>query len=111
MMFLAAVSLLGLPGCASYTALPLENLSIEIVPSQSDSSDLLVIGKAFTEADCKRYLDRNVLAEGYQPVQLYLQNNSSKTYIFSLNRLSLSCVSHELVAEKVHTSTVGRAVG
>ena len=72
---------------------------------------ILISAKAFNKSDCKKYLDRDVLKKGYQPVQLYIQNNSDKSYLFSLNRVSLSCARPEEVAEKVHTSTVGRAAG
>ena len=44
-------------------------------------------------------------------MQLYIQNNTKNAYVFSLNHVSLSVARPEVVAEKVHTSTVGRAVG
>jgi hypothetical protein len=104
-----------LSGCASYDASPLNTLSSEMVVSQSqngaESNDILVGAKAFDKADCKKYLDRDVISKGYQPVQLYIQNNSDKDYIFSLNRVSVPSARPEEVADKVHTSTVGRAAG
>lgn len=107
-----AVSLVLLAGCASYRAAPLNSLSSQILPVTTNSKDdVLVIAKAFSKQDCKRYLDRDVIAKGYQPVQIFIQNNSDKHYAFALNRISLSCARPEEVAEKVHTSTVGRATG
>jgi hypothetical protein len=101
-----------LSGCASYNASSLSTLAPEAVfSSLVERQDLVVVAKAFNKADCKRYLDRDVLAEGYQPVQLYIENNGEKDYVFSLNKISLSFARSEEVAEKVHTSTVGRAVG
>jgi hypothetical protein len=101
-----------LAGCASYRAAPLNSLSHEMVPSsETKKSDLIVMAKTFNKADCARYLDRDVIAEGYRPIQLFIQNNSDTRYLFSLNRVSLSCARPEEVAEKVHTSTVGRATG
>jgi len=100
-----------LSGCASYNASSLNTLTSEAVFSSVEKQDLIVVAKTFDPSDCKRYLDRNVIAEGYQPVQLYIENNSDKDYIFSLNRISLPFVRSEEVAKKVHTSTVGRAVG
>src|ERR1700722_1480979 len=102
-----------LTGCASYNATSLRALSSDAVFSSSveQKKDIIVVGKAFNKADCKRYLDRDVLAEGYQPVQLYIENNSEKDYVFSLSKISIPFARPEEVAEKVHTSTVGRAVG
>jgi len=82
-----------------------------IVQNQMKGNDILVVAKAFNKADCQKYLDRDVLSVGYQPVQLYIQNNSDKAFVFISDRVSLTCASAQEVAEKVHTSTVGRAVG
>lgn len=109
---LTACSLALLYGCASYHASPLTSLQSEIIPtSEAQKQDLVVIAKTFNRADCKRYFDRDVIAEGYRPIQLFIQNNSNQKYAFSLNRISLSCARPEEVARTVHTSTVGRAVG
>ena len=75
--------------CASYRASTLSLLSVETLPnSQNVGGELSVIAKAFNKQECKRYLDRDVLAEGYQPIQLYIQNNSEKPYLFTLNRVN-----------------------
>jgi len=100
-------------GCASYKASALANLDAEII-SQSPhtgSSDIMAGAKAFNKSDCKKYLDRDVISEGYQPVQLFIQNGSDKDYVFSLSRISLPTARAEEVAEKVHTNTAGRAAG
>ncbi len=44
-------------------------------------------------------------------MQLFIQNNTNKNLLFSLNRVSLPLARPEEVAKKVHTSTVGRAAG
>ena len=107
-----STALIFLSGCASYNATALNTLSSEaVISSWSEKKDVLVVARAFNRAECKKYLDRDVLARGYQPVQLYIENNSDRNYIFSLNRVSLSVARPEEVAEKVHTSTVGRAAG
>ena len=99
-----------LTGCASYNATALSNLSPDLFRNSSSKS-IGVAAKTFTRADCKRYLDRDVISKGYQPVQLFIQNNTEKNFSFSLNRISLPHATPEEVAEKVHTSTVGRAAG
>lgn len=110
-----AMVLVLLSGCASYSASPLRSLSSEVIISQSlngtRGNDVFVEAKAFTEAECEKHLDRDVIAEGYQPIQVYIENNSDKDYCFALNRMSLSSATAEEVADKVHTSTVGRATG
>lgn len=102
-----------LSGCASYRAAPLSNLSSEVVYSTQTpkNNDILVTARAFDKVDCKRYLDRNVISRGYQPIQLYIQNNSDHRYSFALNRIDLPYARQDEVARKVHTSTVGRVLG
>lgn len=102
-----------LSGCASYKAAPLSSLSSEAVYSSSSkkSSDIFIAAKTFDKTDCKRYLDRDVISKGYQPIQLYIQNNSDRSYSFSLSRIDLPFARQEEVADKVHTSTIGRILG
>ncbi|MBX3718125.1 MAG: hypothetical protein KF898_00575 [Parachlamydiales bacterium] len=108
-----ALSIALLSGCASYNAAPLNNLSSDVMHSsyEAKNSDVVVTAKAYDKLDCKRYLDRDVIAKGYQPIQLYIQNNSDRSYSFSLNRIDLPYARQEEVAGKVHTSTVGRILG
>jgi len=104
--------LIFLSGCASYNASPLNSFTSDMIishePNGMGTSDISVGAKVFNKADCKKYLDRDVIAKGYQPIQLYIQNSSDKDYIFSLNRISMSSARPEEVAEKVHTNTAGR---
>jgi hypothetical protein len=101
---------LALTSCASYRASPLTPPVSSITTSPKEK-EISVVSKAFTKRDCQTFFDRDVIAEGYQPVQIYIQNNSDKKYLFSLDRLSLPIARAEEVAEKVHTSTIGRIVG
>lgn len=108
---LLAASLL-LAGCANYTASTLSNLEPALVVSeQTSSAPLQVAAKTFNRADCKQYLDRDVISKGFQPVQLYIKNNSEKNYVFSLSRIDLPLANPQDVANRVHTSTIGRIVG
>lgn len=110
---LLSISSLALTSCASYRAASLSNLSPDMVVMTKRNQDdaVTVCAKTFDSQDCKKYLDRNVIENGYYPVQLYIENNSDKDYLFSLSRVSLPCARPEEVAERVHTSTAGRAVG
>lgn len=110
---LFAIPVFILSGCASYSASPLSVLSYEMIQTAhlSGEGNILITAKAFSKSDCKRHLDRDVIGKGYQPIQLYIQNNSDKNYTLSLNRINMTCARPEEVADKVHTSTVGRAAG
>lgn len=113
-ILISSTAALLLSGCASYNAATLNCLSSEVFSNASTSASktgVVVAAKAFNKVDCRRYFDRDILKKGYQPVQLYIQNNSDKSYSFSLNRISLPCARSEEVAEKVHTSTIGRILG
>lgn len=103
--------LLSVTSCASYSASPLCNPSPDLIHTATGNDGIIAVSKTFSKEDCNRFLDRDVISEGYQPVQLYIQNDSNKSYIFSLNRISLPTARPEEVAEKVHTSTAGRAAG
>lgn len=110
---LLSIALL-LAGCASYNAASLNSFSSEIFSQSSTpatKAGVVIAARAFNAVDCRRYFDRDVLKKGYQPVQLHIQNNSDKSYLFSLNSISLPCARSEEVAEKVHTCTIGRILG
>jgi hypothetical protein len=110
------IAMLLLSGCASYQASSLSSMASEVVLKKQsistlDHNDIIVCAKAFDPADCMKYLDRDVISQGFQPIQIYIQNNSNKDYSFSLGQITLPVASSESVAEKVHTNTVGRVVG
>ncbi len=111
----ASALLILMTSCASYTASPLSSLSSELGLFQSSDgtikNDLFITARAFNRADCKRFLDRDVIAEGYQPVQLFIHNSSDKEFLFALDRVGVSLARSEEVADRVHTSTIGRAAG
>jgi len=96
-------------GCASYKAVSLPPLQPEFAPYVEENDGVIVACKAFSKADCKRYLDRDVISKGYQPVQVTVKNETKKYVVFSEQGVSLPCVPAEEVAQKVHTNTAGRA--
>ena len=98
-------------GCASYSASSLTALNPDLVKEYDGAEGVAIGCKSFNHEDCKTYLDRDVLKEGYQPVQLTFHNKTDKNYVFSTDKVSLPCVAPEVVAEGVHTSTAGRAAG
>ncbi len=108
---LGLASALLLTGCASYQSNSLSALDPAYVRNYPEVDGVMVGCKAYTKDDCYTYLDRDVLAKGYQPIQLTFQNTTDKHYIFSTNEISVPCASPEEVADSVHTSTAGRVIG
>jgi len=106
-VFFIAVSLMG---CAHYQATSLTPISIK-TSDETPTHGILVAAKAFTKAESIRYLDRDLMRKGYQPIQLSIENISDKTYMFSTSRVHLALASPEEVAQKAHTSTLGRITG
>lgn len=109
LLYVASLALFS--GCASYQAVSLNSLNQEYLNEMTEEPGLLVGAKAFNKLDCKNYLDRDVISEGYQPVQIMIRNNSNKTWLFSLNNVNIPIAHAQDVAQKVHTSTIGRAAG
>lgn len=101
-------ALILLTGCANYNASTLSMLSTENAIQSVQESQVLISWKAYDKEDCKKYLDRNVLAKGYLPVQLTIRNNSSDPMYLSSNNFNIPVSSSIEVADKVHTSTGGR---
>jgi len=106
--FIALCALLTLlSGCASYKTTPLRKLPIAVSQEESISFEY----HALNRKDCRKYLDRNVIAQGYQPIHLTITNNSDRYLHLSLSDFSLTCVDPHMVAKSVHTSTAARAAG
>ena len=95
-----------LSACTRYEASALSSIEL-----QQTTEELNVAAKAFSKADCRYYLDRDVLQKGYQPVQLYIENGSGKSYLISLARVGLPVASAEEVSRKMHSSTLARIAG
>lgn len=99
-----------LAGCASYQANDLAALDPYVVRNYPEMEGVHIGCKAFSKSDCVTYLGRNVLAKGYQPIQLTFHNTTDKTYIFSSKEISIPCTNAQEVAQSVYTSTLGRIV-
>jgi hypothetical protein len=94
-------------GCAKYRAKPLKKLFTPAFQEQTISFDYHILNKQ----ECKKYLDRDVMSKGYQPIHLTIVNNSNRYLNLSLDNFSLLCISPSTVAKSVHFSTAGRAAG
>ncbi len=110
LLAISILSLLGLSGCARYKAKPLNKLFTN-TSKQHTHQCICFNHYAFTRSDCKTHLDRNVIAEGYQPVQIEITNNSNHSLRLSADSFPFPIASPETIARLVHTDTVGRSVG
>ncbi len=99
-----------LTGCANYKADQLTMLSEETAVKSVPNKEVSVSWKTFDKTDCKTYLGRNVISEGYVPVQLTVRNNSSDPMYLNPNNFSVTVAPYAEVANKVHTSTAGRVI-
>jgi len=99
---------LAFTSCAKYESASLETITTEFAPLTEQVDDVAIACKALSKQDCKRYLGRDLIKKGYQPVQITVNNQSNKYLLFSPNSISLPCASAEAVASKVHTSTAAR---
>lgn len=101
------ISILGIAGCARYQARPLDRLA-HAIPEINQENTISYSYRIFNNRDCKRYLDRDVLAKGYQPIHITITNNTNHSYNLSLKNFNIACIDPQEVANKVHTSTAKR---
>ena len=104
---LMGITLIGLSGCAKYKAQSLHAL----ITSPKVDKSLSFEYKIFTVDDCKKYLGRNVIAKGYQPIHITFVNNTNRYITISHKNFSFPCARVQEVAEAVHTNTTARAIG
>jgi hypothetical protein len=110
-LVLSIIIIVTLSGCASYKARPLKPIDTVESSPFLDTKAVSFSYRVFDKKDCRKYLDRDVLKQGYQPVHIRLTNSSEKPVYFSRKSISLPTVDAYEVAHKVHTNTAGRAVG
>ena len=97
-------------GCAHYRAAKLTSFGSGHVKDYSAIEGVSIGCLVFSKTDCLDYLDRDLVAKGYQPILLTFHNKTDQHYLFSTAGISLPCVKPEEVAEIAHTSTFGRVI-
>ncbi len=97
--------------CAKYQAEPLDKQMGMYMGNTYTHHGVTVTVKAYNKADCMHYLGRDLLAQGFQPIQITVQNDTNRNMLISKDSISLSLSSDKAVASSVETSTVGRATG
>lgn len=96
------------PNCARYNPLPLNRLFSAVVDPVGTISFSY---KLFNYSDCIQYLGRDILKEGYQPVQITFVNNTNRYLRIAEDSFSFSCAPAEVISPMVHFSVVGRVLG
>ena len=76
-----------------------------------DKRQISLTTKALSHDESKALLGRDILDRGYQPVQLIIQNNSSRTYAIPKEKISLPTVPADTIALKVMKTALPRAIG
>ncbi len=108
-LFFVVAGLACLAGCARYKAEPLGKAVVHGVAAPK--SRVSFAYHVFTKNDCKRYLGRDALAKGYQPILITITNNTRQYFRFSRDKISLPTVPTVKVARHMHTKTLERSMG
>jgi|GEM_PF-1332559 len=104
------LSLFIISGCAKYSPRPL------LVPSscsqnvKENKKSINVRAMALSDSDCKYYFSRRVISKGYQPVQLYIKNDSERTYALDYRDINMKLENNYAVAKKLHLNDLQRFV-
>jgi len=105
-------------GCAKYSARPLDRLvKVDSVYTDKNGNDgdaqkrISMSYKIFNKGDCIKSLDRDVIAKGYQPIQISVRNDSDRYIRLCKSNIDMPLVSAGEVGRRVHTSTLTRVIG
>lgn len=109
-LFLICITLYSflLSSCSGYHACALSPM--DTMPKYS-TKGFEITAKAFSGRDAKKYLGHNVLAKGYQPIQILLANHTEDPYLFTPEGLSLPTATAQEVANCVHESVILKVIG
>ncbi len=105
---LGIIVLLGASGCAHYKGRPLMRLATPT--AQNSTKSISFAYHQFNANDCKVFFDRNILAKGYQPIHIAINNNTKRHLNLFKSNISLPCTPAEDVAQTLHTNTMNRVL-
>lgn len=108
---LLLIPLMLLAGCASYEASMLTSLPVQSAVQSRHNPNVLVTWKIFNDQDSKIYLGRDLISEGYIPIQMTIRNNSADPMYLHPHNFSVPLPPINEVANKMHTSTAARVTG
>lgn len=106
-LILIIVSIGFFSGCAKYTP---HKFQLPI-GSVNEKNGVQVIAEPLTDGDCQHYFSRRPHTKGYQPIMLFVKNESNYPYILDAQDIDLHIEDRDHVAKNLHLNTVGRVVG
>lgn len=74
------------------------------------SDSLQVVAKAYTPEESKKYLNRDLIAKGYQPIQITIQNNSANEFSLSSGSVDLPSAEPAAIATKMMHAAIPRSL-
>ena len=75
-----------------------------------EADTIHIVAKAYTSEESKKYLKKDLLKYGYQPIQLTIQNHSMEEISLSSGSVDLPQAKSSSVAKKIMASAVPRGV-
>lgn len=94
-------------GCAKYKS----NSFTKPVGSIVEKNDVTACAQLLSEADSKYYFSRGLLKKGYQPVQIYVKNDSNQDLILDASTINMPIENRDHVAARAHIDATPRAIG
>lgn len=103
LLFLSILGLLPHCGKKAYLKrLPKINPATSFIETKDD----LTLGvHAYTVKECKSYFDKNLIAQGYCPIHLSINNRTPDTYVLRPSYITLSMASPQKIAQLLHYNT------
>lgn len=89
----------------------LAKLGNAAVAFSKEANGLRVTVKKYSTGESKEYLDRNLIRHGYQPIQVTVENNTTRSYALSQDGISQPCASPGKVANSVSKKALPRSIG
>lgn len=74
------------------------------------SDTLHIVAKAYTPEESKKYLRKDLVSKGYQPVQITIQNNSANEFSLSSGSVDLPTAEPSKIASKMMHSAIPRSL-
>ncbi|MFH1461481.1 MAG: hypothetical protein ABIF12_00845 [bacterium] len=91
--------LLLFPSCAKYEG---KRLTAPYAPIH-EKENIEVAQKALSEKECQYYFGgRKLIERGYQPIQIYVKNNTNETLYLNPNYITLPLEPASSIARKMH---------
>ncbi len=65
----------------------------------------------YTKEDCEKYLSKDLLKKGFQPIQVIIHNNTANTYSICPSSIDMKTATAKEVITKIKIGTIPKKVG